>query len=118
MFKKAWEYPNRLSRRRDIPKMFNARIHGTHQHGTNINISDEIQGDRIWAVRFAKVHKGVLCRRWMQTEETVGATLGKSEEEEEDVSQVLGYEAIKYAEIIDLKMAGASSKLIFVLGDS
>ncbi|KAM0523305.1 hypothetical protein ACHAPE_001800 [Trichoderma viride] len=69
----------------DIHEIFNARIQGTHQHRINTNISDETQGDQIWASRFTRVHKGMLCRRWMQTEETVGASLGKDDEEGEEV---------------------------------
>lgn len=80
-------------------------------------MSNEIQGDRIWAVRFAKIHKGMLRRRWMQTEETVGAALGKGDEEEEEVSQVLVHEGIKDAEIVELEIAGAGNKLAFVTGD-
>ncbi|KAK1243898.1 hypothetical protein MKX08_002036 [Trichoderma sp. CBMAI-0020] len=101
----------------DTPKISNARLHSTHQQSTITNISDEIQGDRIWAVRFAKVHKGIFCRRWMQTEETIGATLGKDDEEEEVVGQVLDHEGIKDVGIVELEMAGAGNKLAFVMGD-
>jgi hypothetical protein len=82
-----------------------------------MNISDEIQGDRIWAVRFAKVHKGMLRHRWMQTEETVGAALGKGDEEEEGVGQVLDHEGIKDAKFVEIEMVGARTKLAFVTGD-
>lgn len=53
----------------------------------------------------------------MQTEETVGAALGKGDEEEEEVSQVLVHEGIKDAEIVELEIAGAGNKLAFVTGD-
>ncbi|KAJ0132196.1 hypothetical protein HZ326_24727 [Fusarium oxysporum f. sp. albedinis] len=47
--------------------------------------SAQLQGDLIWAIRFAKVHIGLLRPRWMQIEETVGAALDAREEEEESV---------------------------------
>ncbi|EHK41815.1 hypothetical protein TRIATDRAFT_302204 [Trichoderma atroviride IMI 206040] len=101
----------------DIPGILNTNTHGSHQRGTKKDMSNEIQGDRIWAVRFAKVHKGMLRRRWMQTEETVGAALGKGDEEGEEIGQVLEHEGIKDAGIVELEMAGAGNKLAFVTGD-
>ncbi len=69
----------------------------------------------MWAVRFSKIHKGLLRRRWIQTEETAGAALDGGDEDEEKVREVLDNEGLKAVEAVDIAING--DKVVFVTGD-
>lgn len=79
---------------RDVPGVANLKVDAGFNSSSEITKSMQVVGDRVWAVRFAKVHKGLLRPRWMQTEETIGAALDGAWAEEEEVSKVLEREAI------------------------
>ncbi|KAI0184664.1 hypothetical protein EV127DRAFT_464313 [Xylaria flabelliformis] len=101
----------------DVPGVVNAKLQGSHKRSIENNKSAEIKGDRVWAVRFAKVHKGLLRRRWMQTEETAGAALD-GDYEEESVREVLNYEGLKDAKIADITVTGGEGNgWVFVTGE-
>ncbi|KAI1131557.1 hypothetical protein F5Y10DRAFT_233541 [Nemania abortiva] len=102
----------------DVPGILNTKLYGSYKHSTESSTSANIGGDRVWAVRFAKVHKGLLRRRWMQTEEIAGAALDGGHEEEEQVREVLNHEGLKNAEVIDVMATeGEGNEWVFVTGD-
>ncbi|KAF5962662.1 hypothetical protein FBULB1_13948 [Fusarium bulbicola] len=103
----------------DIPGIANAKITASAKSSNETTKSAQVQGDRIWAVRFAKVHKGLMRSRWMQTEETVGAALDGEAQHHEKVEDVLQQEEIgdfKIAQVVNdghgqmLFVTGAESK--------
>lgn len=73
---------------RDIPGKTKERLNATDKRISETTKSAQLQGDRIWVVRFAKVHKGLFWPRWMQTEEAFGAALD-GREEEKSLGEVL-----------------------------
>lgn len=77
-----------------------------------VSKSGTVQGDRIWAVRFAKIHKGLLRSRWEQTEQTIGAALDGGKEVEEEVSEVLLHEGI--TDVTVTRAASDCEQLTFV----
>ncbi|KAK1706681.1 hypothetical protein BDP67DRAFT_476031 [Colletotrichum lupini] len=89
----------------DIAGAANSKIGDTHKNSTETHKSAQIQGDRVWAVRFAKVHKGLLRRKWMQTEETAGAALDGDKEGEEQVQKVLEHEGLSNAVVTECPAA-------------
>ncbi|KAJ3472040.1 hypothetical protein NLG97_g11340 [Lecanicillium saksenae] len=68
--------------------------------------SGHTEGDRVWAVRLAKVHNGRRCRRWMQTEEPEGYALDVDGEAEEDVAEVLRFEGVEDFDILECAAGG------------
>ncbi|CVL03097.1 uncharacterized protein FPRN_00117 [Fusarium proliferatum] len=99
----------------DIPGIANAKVTASVKSSNETTKSVQVQGDRIWAVRFAKVHKGLMRSRWMQTEETVGAALGWKPLEEEEVQDVLQHEEITSFEITQVATE-RHGQIIFVTG--
>ncbi|KAL8364201.1 hypothetical protein RB601_009780 [Gaeumannomyces tritici] len=93
----------------DVPGAANCQVGDTHERSTETQMSAQIQGDRVWAVRFAKIHKGLLRRKWMQTEETVGAALDGGDEGEEEVRKVLEHEGLRNAEVVECPAAAGSA---------
>lgn len=100
----------------DISSIATTNLDASRANKTETSNSAEIQGDRIWAVRFAKVHKGLLRSRWIQTEVTVGAALDGSEEEKEKVGDVLKNEGISDFGIVETTTEGQN--FVFVTGVS
>ncbi|KAK0753523.1 hypothetical protein B0T18DRAFT_313263 [Schizothecium vesticola] len=99
----------------DIPGVANFKVGDTHKNITETHKSAQIQGDRVWAVRFAKVHKGLLRRKWMQTEEIAGAALDGDDEGEEQVQKVLEHEGLEKAKVTECPTAlGATETWSFV----
>lgn len=88
-----------MSPARDIPAAVNFKVGDMHKNSTETHKSAQVQSDRVWAVRFAKVHKGLLRRKWLQTEETAGAALDGDDEGEEQVQKVLEHEGLEKAEV-------------------
>ncbi|KAM4055140.1 hypothetical protein HRG_005947 [Hirsutella rhossiliensis] len=78
----------------DVAGVANATLRASDKSSNSRIKSTAFQGDRIWAVRFAKVQKGLLRPRWKQTEATVGAALDGSGEEEENVGEVLQHQGM------------------------
>lgn len=103
-----------LSPTRGLAGAANFSIGDAHKNSTENHKSAQIQGDRIWAVRFAKIHKGLLRRKWMQTEETVGAALDGDEEGEENIRKVLEHEGLGEAEITECPSALGTERWSFV----
>ncbi|KAF5572635.1 hypothetical protein FPCIR_14218 [Fusarium pseudocircinatum] len=99
----------------DIPGIANAKITASAKSSNETTKSTQIQGDRIWAVRFAKVHKGLMRSRWMQTEETVGAALDWKAQHDEKVEDVLRHEKISDFEIAQVTN-DRHGQMIFVTG--
>jgi len=87
----------------DVPNIVKVKLDASFTYNSETTISSETQGDRIWAIRLAKIHKGLLRPRWQQTEVTIGAALD-GEEEEEKVGEVLRQEGI-----IDFKIVEAET---------
>ncbi len=99
---------------RDAPGVANAKLKGSVKTSSDAATSAEIQGDRIWAVRFAKVHKGLLRSRWRQTEAVIGAALDGNGEEEEKIDDVLKHEGIAYSKMTEV--ATDRGQFVFVTG--
>ncbi|OTA94290.1 hypothetical protein M434DRAFT_394842 [Hypoxylon sp. CO27-5] len=94
------------------------KLQGSHKDSTENNTSAEIQGDRVWAVRFAKIHKGWLQRKWIHTEATIGSALdGGNEEEEEDVQEVLDHEGWHGIKLVKLSATETTGELVFAMGN-
>lgn len=93
------------------------KLRGSRNDSTESNRSAEIQSDRVWAVRFAKIHKGLLRRRWMQTEETIGAALDGDDVEDEEVQEVLRHEGFQDVELVRLPVTETGDDLVVVIGD-
>ncbi|KAJ4016198.1 hypothetical protein NW752_003322 [Fusarium irregulare] len=96
----------------DIPGIVNARANASITSSNEVSKSASVQGDRIWAVRLAKIHKGFLRSRWEQTGETIGAALDGCKNEEENVSEVLLQEGVTDVNI--LQAASERGQLTFV----
>lgn len=94
-----------LSPARDLPGAANFKVGDTHKNSTETQKSAQVLGDRVWAVRFAKIHKGLLHRKWMQTEETAGAALDGDDEGEEQVQKVLEHEGLEKAKVTECPAA-------------
>ncbi|KAF5674769.1 hypothetical protein FCIRC_7634 [Fusarium circinatum] len=99
----------------DIPGIANAKVTASVKSSNETTKSAQVQGDRIWAVRFAKVHKGILRSRWMQTEETVGAALDWKAQDDEEVGDVLQHEEITNFEITQVA-TDRHGQITFVTG--
>ncbi|KAG4295228.1 hypothetical protein FPRO06_01812 [Fusarium proliferatum] len=99
----------------DIPGIANAKFNASTRSSNETTKSAQVQGDRIWAVRFAKVHKGLMRSRWMQTEETVGAALDSKAQDDEKVEDVLRHEEITEFEIAQVAN-DPYGQIIFVTG--
>ncbi|KAG5762508.1 hypothetical protein H9Q72_009387 [Fusarium xylarioides] len=97
----------------DIPGIAKAKMTASVKSSDETTKSVQVQGDRIWAVRFAKVHKGLMRTRWMQTEETVGAALDWKVQDDEKVEDVLQHEGMTKFEITQ---AATSRQMVFVTG--
>lgn len=100
---------------RDIPGIANAKFNASVKSSDETTKSAQVQGDRIWAVRFAKVHKGLMRSRWMQTEETVGAALDSKAQDDEKVEDVLRHEEITEFELAQVAN-NPYGQMIFVTG--
>lgn len=98
----------------DVLSIAKAKLNASFTHNSETTISSETQGDRIWAIRLAKIHKGLLRPRWQQTEVTIGAALGGDREEEEKVGEVLQQEGITDFKIIEA--AANDGEFVFVTG--
>jgi len=98
----------------DVEAVAGGNLEAHHSHNKGSVISSEIQGDTIWAVRFAKVHKGLLSPKWQQTEETIGAALDGQAEQEEKVEEVLSHEGIADFEIVEAESNDKS--FVFITG--
>ncbi|KAF4957459.1 hypothetical protein FGADI_3095 [Fusarium gaditjirri] len=99
----------------DIPGIANAKLTASVKSSNEITKSTQVQGDRIWAVRFAKVHKGLMRSRWMQTEETIGAALDSKAQDNESVVEVLQHEEMTDFEITEVA-TDRHGQMIFVTG--
>ncbi|KAF4428916.1 hypothetical protein F53441_14029 [Fusarium austroafricanum] len=99
----------------DVPGVASAKLNASIKNSNETSKSVQVQGDRIWAVRFAKVHKGLLRPRWMQTEETVGAALDGKGQGDELVEEVLQHEEITDFEIAQLS-TDRHGQMFFVTG--
>ncbi|KAJ1322997.1 hypothetical protein MN608_11851 [Microdochium nivale] len=86
----------------DFAGLANANVSTTYSTSTEESRSSGFQDDRVWAVRFAKVHKGFLRSRWMQTEVTAGAALDGGDDEAEEPQEVLKHEGLENVEVVDL----------------
>lgn len=100
---------------RDMPGFANAKVAVSVKSSNETTKSAQVQGDRIWAVRFAKVHKGLIRSRWMQTEETVGAALDWKAQHDEKVEDVLQHEEIRDFQIVAVAN-DHHGQMIFVTG--
>lgn len=87
----------------DVAGLVNFKLSTTLSKSTDETRQAQLQGDRIWAVRFAKIHKGLLRSRWTQTAETAGATLSEHEEEAERPSEVLKHEEVGDFEVVEFQ---------------
>ncbi|KAH6887069.1 hypothetical protein B0T10DRAFT_443307 [Thelonectria olida] len=84
----------------DISGVANAHFDISRSRDHENSLSLSLTTDRIWAIRFAKIHKGFLSSRWKQSEATVGATLDGEEEVEEKVEDVLVDEGLNQFETV------------------
>lgn len=103
----------------DLAGLANANLSTTFSTSTEESRSADFQDDRVWAVRFAKVHKGLLRSRWMQTEVTAGAALDGGDDEAEEPLKVLKHEGLENVEVVNLdtEMGTGGKQFVFVEGD-
>ena len=95
-----------------MPGIAKAKFTTSFARDNETTISSKTQGDRVWAIRLAKIHKGLLRPRWQQTGVTVGAALDGDGEEDEKVDEVLQQEGITDFRID--KAATSNGEFVFV----
>ncbi|KAI1016803.1 hypothetical protein LB504_007069 [Fusarium proliferatum] len=79
----------------DLPLVATMRATATNKRIASQRVSGEHPGDFIWAIRLAKIHKGLLAKDWSVDPYTKRATFAAGDENELNVESVLRDEGLE-----------------------
>ncbi|KAF5632733.1 hypothetical protein F52700_6270 [Fusarium sp. NRRL 52700] len=85
----------------DLPLVATMRATATNQRISSQKVSGEHPGDFIWAIRLAKIHKGLLMKDWSVDPYTKRATFGTGDESELNVESVLRDEGMEGFTVVE-----------------
>ncbi|KAG4285117.1 hypothetical protein FPRO06_06377 [Fusarium proliferatum] len=85
----------------DLPLVVTLRATATNKRIASQRVSEEHPGDFIWAIRLAKIHKGLLAKDWSVDPYTKRATFAAGDENELDVESVLHDEGLEGFTIVE-----------------
>ncbi|RDA89194.1 hypothetical protein CP532_0509 [Ophiocordyceps camponoti-leonardi (nom. inval.)] len=90
----------------NVPAVATTEATGDFKTETSRETEESNMSDFIWAVRLAKVHKGVLMTDWSLDPFTHRATFGVGDEDEVDLGVVIEDEGLENFKVIDDDEAG------------
>ncbi|RKL39323.1 hypothetical protein BFJ72_g6795 [Fusarium proliferatum] len=85
----------------DLPLVATMRATATNKRIASQRASGEHPGDFIWAIRLAKIHKGLLAKDWSVDPYTKRATFAAGDESELNVASVLHDEGLEGFTIVE-----------------
>ncbi|KAF5606588.1 uncharacterized protein FSUBG_5987 [Fusarium subglutinans] len=85
----------------DLPLVATTRATATNQRIASQRVSGEHPGDFIWAVRLAKIHKGLLMKDWSVDPYSKRATFAAGDECELNVEDVLCDEGLEGFTVVE-----------------
>ncbi|KAF5700237.1 hypothetical protein FGLOB1_10904 [Fusarium globosum] len=85
----------------DLPLVATMRATATNKRIASQRVSGEHPGDFIWAIRLAKIHKGLLAKDWSVDPYTKRATFADRDESELNVASVLHDEGLEGFTIVE-----------------
>ncbi|KAG7418134.1 hypothetical protein Forpe1208_v005279 [Fusarium oxysporum f. sp. rapae] len=85
----------------DLPLVATMRATATNKRIASQRVSGEHPGDFIWAIRLAKIHKGLLMKDWSVDPYTKRATFASSDDSELNVQSVLRDEGLEGFTIVE-----------------
>jgi len=86
---------------RDLPLVATMRATATNKRIASQLVSGEHPGDFIWAIRLAKIHKGLLAKDWSVDPYTKRATFAAGDQNELNVERVLRDEGLEGFTIVE-----------------
>ncbi|KLO98308.1 uncharacterized protein FFB20_06319 [Fusarium fujikuroi] len=85
----------------DLPLVATMRATATNKRIASQRVSGEHPGDFIWAIRLAKIHKGLLAKDWSVDPYTKRATFAAGDESELNVASVLHGEGLEGFTVVE-----------------
>ncbi|CZR39128.1 uncharacterized protein FPRO_05680 [Fusarium proliferatum ET1] len=85
----------------DLPLVATMRATATNKRIASQRVSGEHPGDFIWAIRLAKIHKGLLAKDWSVGPYTKRATFAAGDESELNIASVLHDEGLEGFTIVE-----------------
>ncbi|KLP18427.1 uncharacterized protein LW94_6920 [Fusarium fujikuroi] len=85
----------------DLPLVATMRATATNKRIASQRVSGEHPGDFIWAIRLAKIHKGLLVKDWSVDPYTKRATFAAGDESELNVASVLHDEGLEGFTVVE-----------------
>ncbi|KAL5608705.1 hypothetical protein FOVSG1_003386 [Fusarium oxysporum f. sp. vasinfectum] len=85
----------------DLPLVATMRATATNKRIASQRVSGEHPGDFIWAIRLAKIHKGLLMKDWSVDPYTKRATFAGGDDSELNVESVLRDEGLEGFTIVE-----------------
>lgn len=85
----------------ELPLVATMRATATNKRIGSQRVSGEHPGDFIWAIRLAKIHKGLLMKDWSVDPYTKRATFAGGDDSELNVESVLRDEGLEGFTIVE-----------------